>query len=351
MTFAQTARRAVAACTIAVLAACGQSPPTPNTVPPAQSDSTPLARAGCPSKRCIIVGSESGYKGKPAPAVLFFGRSANGNASPVGEISGSKTMLGPTPAGLAMDSHGNIYVANITYTADSTITVYAAGAEGNVAPIRTIAGTKTLLNHPAGIAIDSQDELYVANQTNLNSRITIYASNANGDVAPIRTIGGKKTGLNYPWGLAFDSQSNLYVGNQTNPGSVTVYAPTANGNAAPLRTIAGLATKLAEPAGLAVDASGYLYAVDTQGYQAVVIFAPGSNGNATPSSYFTPVQLYSFGIALDRRNNMYVTSVGYDDAPSVAAFAAGTNGNEGRVLRTIIGKKTKLIFPKGVIVN
>lgn len=347
MTFTETTRRAVAAGAIAVLAACGESPLAPNAVTLVQSDSTSLAGAGCPLKRCIIVGALSGYKGKPLAAVLFFGRNANGNTSPVGEISGSKTML-KLPMGLAMDSRGNIYVANIS----NTITVYAAGAEGNVAPVRTIAGTKTLLNGPAGLAIDSQDELYVANQTNYDSRITIYASNANGDAAPIRTIHGKKTGLNYPWGLAFDSQSNLYVGNQTDPGSVTVYAPNANGNTAPLRTIAGPVTKLAEPAGLAVDASGYLYVVETQGYEAVVIFAPDANGNATPTSYFNSGYLYSsFGIALDRRDNMYVTNVGYDDPPFIAVFAAGTIGNEGRVLRTILGRKTKLTWPEGIIVR
>jgi hypothetical protein len=347
MTIAYIGRRALSACAAAMLVACGQSPAMPNPAPLAQSGTASSARAGCPSKRCIIVGSQNGYKGKPPSAVLFFGRNANGNASPVGEISGSKTML-ELPMGLAMDSRGNIYVANVS----NTITVYAAGAEGNVAPVRTISGTKTLLNHPAGIAIDSHDELYVANQTNLASRITIYASNAKGDAAPIRTIHGRKTGLNYPWGLAFDSQSNLYVGNQTDPGSVTVYAPNANGNAAPLRTIAGPATKIVEPAGLAVDASGYLYVVETQGYEAVVIFAPDANGNATPSSYFNSGDLYSsFGIGLDGRDNMYVTNVGYDDPPFIAIFAAGTTGNEGRVLRSIIGKKTKLVWPEGVIVR
>ena len=100
------------------------------------------------------------------------------------------------PTGLAMDSRGNIYVANLT----NAITVYAAGAEGNVAPSRTITGPKTRLNSPAGIAIDSQDELFVANQTNYDGHITIYASNANGDAAPIRTIRGKQDGIEFPVG-------------------------------------------------------------------------------------------------------------------------------------------------------
>ena len=129
--------------------------------------------------------------------MLFFAKDANGNVSPAGEITGPKTMLGSIPAGLAMDSHGNIYVANNT---SNTITVYAAGAEGNVAPRRTITGTKTRLNQPTGLAIDSQDRLYVANSQTNTMVITIYAPNANGNAAPVRTIGGKQYWIEFTVG-------------------------------------------------------------------------------------------------------------------------------------------------------
>ncbi len=162
MTIAPVGRLASSACVAAMLAACGGSP-TANAVPP-QSGVTSAARndAGdCPIKHCIIVTSQNGYKNKPLPAVLFFARNANGNVEPAGEISGSHTML-TEPYGLAMDSQNNIYVANI----NNTITVYAAGSQGNVAPIRTIAGKKTKLNGPGGLAVDSEDELYVGNSPN-----------------------------------------------------------------------------------------------------------------------------------------------------------------------------------------
>src|SRR5579863_1728435 len=201
----------LSACMAAILAACGQSPTPPNLVPSAQNGAAHLTRdrAGdCPLKRCVIVTSQNGYKNKPLSAVLFFARNAGGDVPPVGEISGSNTMLA-YPSGLAMDSRNNIYVANI----NNSITVYAASAEGNVAPIRTIEGTNTRLNHPAGLAIDSHDELYVANNHGKDDPITVYARNANGNAAPIRKIRGKKTQLYAPWGLAFDSHSNLFVAN------------------------------------------------------------------------------------------------------------------------------------------
>jgi sugar lactone lactonase YvrE len=354
MAIARTGRLAIGGigvCAATMLAACGGALTAPGTGSPAQTGAVSQARqdtgGGCPLKRCIIVTSETGYHNKPLAAVFFFARGVNGNVSPAGAITGSKTMLGIIPAGLAMDSHGNLYVAN---SSSNAITVYAAGAEGNVAPIRTIIGPETRLKTPAGIAIDSQDKLYVANQTNYGSHITIYASNANGNAAPIRTIRGRNTGLNFPWGLALDSQSNLYVANETYSGSVTVYAPDAHGNATPLRTITGSATQLREPAGLAVDASGYLYVNDTDGYNTIAIFAPDANGNVAPLSYFTS-GYSAFNIALDGRDKMYVTNVGYDDPPFIQIFAAGTIGNKGRLLRQIGGQRTKFIWPTGILVR
>ncbi|MDP9018004.1 MAG: hypothetical protein M3N19_06775 [Candidatus Eremiobacteraeota bacterium] len=49
-----------------------------------------------------------------------------------------------------MDSAGTIYVAN---GVNNSITEYATGANGNVAPIRTISGANTGLSGPAGVSI------------------------------------------------------------------------------------------------------------------------------------------------------------------------------------------------------
>lgn len=349
MTIARTGHFAISVYAAVMLAACGGAPATPN-FPPATSGTgavTHDAGGGCPLKRCIIVGSEPGYKGKPLSAVLFFTRDANGNASPVSEISGSKTKLS-FPAGLALDSQGNIYVAND----DNAIRVYASSAQGNVMPIRTIAGTTTKLNDPTGIAIGSNDDLYVSNSPNRrNGWITVYASGANGNAAPIREIRGRKTQLFAPWGLGFDSQANLYVANDDpNTGWITVYSPNAKDDAAPLRTIRGSATELEGPTGLSVDASGYVYVVNSESVNwGVGIFTPGADGNQAPVSYFSG-GYGAFGIGLGGQK-IYVTSVGYDDEPFVATFSGGPVGNEGHILRRIQGKKTKLLWPQDVVVR
>src|SRR5439155_7390472 len=77
----------------------------------------------------------------------------------------------------------------------SSITVYAAGASGNVTPAATIAGGNTGLGSPAGIALDGAGNIYVANS---GGSITVYAAGANGNATPTATIAGGNTGLNSP---------------------------------------------------------------------------------------------------------------------------------------------------------
>ena len=85
---------------------------------------------------------------------------------------------------------------------------------------------------------------------NENSTVTVHAPGAGGNVAPIATIGGGSAGINYPDGLALDASGNIYL---TYFFNTTVYANGATGNVAPMRTIAGTRTKLYDPFEVAVD--------------------------------------------------------------------------------------------------
>ncbi|MFY9884728.1 MAG: hypothetical protein WCB01_01245 [Candidatus Cybelea sp.] len=58
------------------------------------------------------------------------------------------------PWGITLDGSNNIYVANEGGpSAHGIVTVYAAGANGDVAPVNTISGANTELAEPRGIAI------------------------------------------------------------------------------------------------------------------------------------------------------------------------------------------------------
>ena len=109
---------------------------------------------------------------------------------------------------------GNTYVPDLY---KNTIYVYAAGAVGNVAPMRTIRGFKTDLSYPTQVTLDAGDDIYVSNEGNdqIPASITVYAAGANGDVAPIRNITGDRTGLSAPSGVALDNAGHIFAANRS----------------------------------------------------------------------------------------------------------------------------------------
>ncbi len=165
-----------------------------------------------------------------------------------------------------------LYVAN--GGVGGPVTVYAAGASCNAAPMATIAGNNTGLSGSVGIALDAAGQLYVTNTSGL-STITIYAAGAAGNATPIATIAGSNTGLRNPAGITLDAAGQLYVANWDYPSTltstITVYAPGATGNAAPIATIGGNNTGLSGSVGIALDAAGQLYVTNTS-------LRPGGHG-------------------------------------------------------------------------
>jgi len=133
--------------------------------------------------------------------VTAYALAANGDAAPLQTISGSNTGLSDAQ-GIAVSGSHKMFVPN--HLVDS-LTVYAKGAHGNVAPIRTIIGSNTGINLPEEIALDASGKIYVANcgcgSTSAPSSVTVYAAGANGNVAPIQTITGTDTGLDQPVGI------------------------------------------------------------------------------------------------------------------------------------------------------
>jgi hypothetical protein len=143
-----------------------------------------------------VVDNNSQFGGTDAVTVYAAGFS--GNVAPTQTITGSNTGMSGA-AFVAVDAGGRIYVTNVTA---NSVTVYAAGANGNAAPVATIAGANTTLVKPGGIVIDASGTIYVGNDAgNGNDAIVVFAAGANGNVAPLRTIRGATTGLSFPYGM------------------------------------------------------------------------------------------------------------------------------------------------------
>ena len=118
----------------------------------------------------------------------------------------------------------------------ASVVVLARTAHGDIPPLRTIQGPRTLLNLPDGIHRDPvSGEIVVANTG--DDSVLFFARDASGDVAPVRVLKGPATKLNGPGGVSIDARHNeLWVANWDNH-IAAAFARTAKGNAAPLRVI------------------------------------------------------------------------------------------------------------------
>ena len=297
------------------------------------------------------------------------------NEAPITDIAGSKTRL-DDPTGIALDSQGNIYVANILggpvvpNTEDSgTVTVYAAGSSGNIAPIATISGAATGLAYPAGIALDSSGNIYVANELTGNTSssledypsITVYPAGSKGNASPIAVIAGDNTGLDYPQGIALDSGGNLYAKGYVEyvGDTINAYPAGSNGNVSPAATIVGADTGLDGPDGIALDSGGNLYVSNGYGGPvgggSVTIYPAGSNGDAVPiatiTSSFTGIS-YASSIAVDSNGKIYVANEfgAAGDNGSITIYSAGSYAT-GAPIATIAGDNTGLSNPFGIALD
>jgi len=142
-------------------------------------------------------GSNEGY-------VEVFAPQAQGDTAPIRSIQGSNTgMIGN--AGIAADRKGDVYVPVAGY---NVLLVFAAGANGNVPPSQAIGGGNTQLFIPLGIAVDRKDTIFAINQATGGGSgimgVTVYPAGATGNVSPIQMITGSHTKFHWPNAIAVD---------------------------------------------------------------------------------------------------------------------------------------------------
>jgi len=214
----------------------------------------------------------------------------------LGPLPGTTTDTG-TPNGVALDSLGNLYVAN-----DSNNTV------GRFAPNGTYLGVfASGLNQPAGIACDGSNNLYVVNTG--NSTITKITPAG----VPSVFVSG---GLSGPQGIVCGTNGNIYVSCQ---GSNSIQKITPQGQVSTFYQD-GSWTVVDQVEGMAFDGNGNLYVASyrtnsiekiTPGGVATVFAnnpSPASDPN-DPNNPSNPEGIYNpIGVAFDSSGDLYVTN-------------------------------------------
>jgi len=284
------------------------------------------------------------------------------SATPQYSIGGSNTTISG-PQYLAFNDKKQLFVTDGTPNGNSSILAFQTYATSNVLPL----GSQPLPpgTHPHGIAIvpASGEQIVAATVAGgfYTNEVLIYSSVGLSDL-----IAGSNTGLNVPAGVAVDTNKNLYVAN-SGAASITVYplpsptpaptgsptatpapTPTPSGspaptptptpyanNVAPATTIAGGSTQLTSPQGIALDSAGNLYVADsgssTVAPKILVFNAPFGAGalNVAPSRTIVsqnPAFVNPTDVKVDSAGNIYVVDAGAVPNSKLLVFPANASG-------------------------
>ncbi|EEF63094.1 NHL repeat containing protein [Pedosphaera parvula] len=257
-----------------------------------------------------------------------------GAAGFVGSADASGTnALFHQPAGIGINSAGNLYVAD--YFNNTIRQISPAGVVTTLAGLSGTAGSADGTNSsarflgPQGVAVDSTGTVFIADTANSTIRVmtaagvvtTLAGSPSEG------SINGVTSSARFysPQNVAVDGQNNIYVADTQNSvirkitpfGVVSVLAGTTGvfGSA----DGSGANALFSGPQGIAVDGGGNIYVADTgnstirkitpSGSTSTLAGSAGNPGNADGAGI--TAQFYQpQGVAVDSANNVYVADTG-----------------------------------------
>ena len=241
------------------------------------------------------------------------------------------------PSGVAVDSSGNVYVADsdnwqIRKITPEGVVSLLAGRSNPMPGFRDGAGDQARFRLPVGVAVDLSGNVYVADKDNHRIR-KVTPTGAVSTIAGDGQWGYSDSGsehyyrpsgwrpwawkkrsipvrFNSPRGVAVSSVGSIYVADTYNNRIRKINSDRS------VHTIAdrGVAVRLKRPKGIAVDSLGSLYVADS-GNHRILKFTPGGgvsviagdgtagfrDGTGDQARFNSPT-----GVAVDSSDNVYV---------------------------------------------
>ncbi len=244
------------------------------------------------------------------------------------------------PIGVEVDGSGFVYVVDTDnqrirkITSMGVVTTLAGtGTDGSMDG----AGNVAQFNYPRGGAIDSSGNVYVADTYNQRIRkITsagVVTTLAGTGTAGFMDGAGNVAQFNFPYGVAVDNSGFVYVADQSNHRirkitSTGVVSTLAGTGTAGNMDGAGNAALFRSPGGVAVDGSGNVYVADTYNHRIRKITSTGVV--STLASGFDNPR----GVEVDSSGNVYVADASNHrirkiTSAGVVTTLAGTTGTSG----------------------
>lgn len=283
-------------------------------------------------------------------------------------------------SGFALDSTGTVYtiVSNRVerVNPNGTVSVIAgtgsAGHTGDGGP-----ATQATLRNPTGIAFDRAGNLFIADTGNhairevtLDGNITTIAGlgyeSSGGDNGP-----ALQAGLNSPSGVAVDSADNVYIADTGNneirvvsPGGIIERYAGQNSTSAGFPLGGGnpnlaLNATLASPTVIALDSSGNLYMLESSSNRIRRITpdgkigpyaGTGTKGGSGDGGWAWAANLNGpLGIAVDSKNDLLIADTGNNRVRIVAPPTAPSIGSlPGDIINTLAGDGLSTYSPRAL---
>ncbi len=255
------------------------------------------------------------------------------------------------PRGVAVDTSGNIYIADSMNSRVREITA-------SMGDISTVAGTATggyngdnipatsaELSDPMGVALDAAGNMYIADTGNERIRKVTLSTGKISTLAGDGVVGSygeyilaTHAQLSFPTGVALDAAGNVYIADSGNnliravntgkstitiagitilPGDIATVAGTGNTPCSG-SGVAATSIDLSEPYGVAVDSAGNIYIADTMNNcirevaasTGIISTVAGTGAGGFKDGVATQAWLDEpYGVAIDIHGNIYIADL------------------------------------------